>query len=397
MFKNYLLLTLRNLGKNSFLVLINLVGLGLALAICITAYFNYKYNADFNTFHENYDNIYKISITKEIQGRQQEYGITTYILGEKVEQDIPQIKEMVCTTRSYSPVKRGEHIYRKSVNYVDDNFFDVFTLTMIKGSQEALKDKGNILINDKLAAVYFGDEDPVGKIIFVFNDNNEETTFMVAGVFEALPLNSSFCFETLTHIDNFTEMWDLDYDQWLYWVGGTWLLVEDETQIPEINEKLKEEWALLIPNYPYEGIYQEELMEEAKQINTNIKQMFVFLGSIACFLSAMRLFTLVSLAIINRTKEIGIRKVMGANVPVIMKIINRPFIIMVTIAVIIGLPVGYYMSMALMDSIWALYTDANVISFLIPIVLIYLILFVTNTYKIYIAALQNPAQSLRYE
>lgn len=66
-----------------------------------------------------------------------------------------------------------------------------------------------------------------------------------------------------------------------------------------------------IPEYPYSGLYQDSLMDEARKINKNIKDMYIFLGFIALILSAIGLYTLVSPSIIRRTKEIGVREVIG--------------------------------------------------------------------------------------
>jgi putative ABC transport system permease protein len=88
MLKNYLKITLRNPGRNIFYVLINIIGLGLALAVCIVAYLNNKFDADFDRFHVNRKNIFKVESERPIQERQQWYGITPLSLGPLVKNDI---------------------------------------------------------------------------------------------------------------------------------------------------------------------------------------------------------------------------------------------------------------------------------------------------------------------
>ena len=80
MFRNYIKTTLRNLLNNAFYAFINITGLGMALAVCIVAYINNKYDYDFDSQHVNRDLIYKIGINRPIQARIQPYGITPMAL-----------------------------------------------------------------------------------------------------------------------------------------------------------------------------------------------------------------------------------------------------------------------------------------------------------------------------
>ena len=68
MIKNYLVVTLRSIARNAFFVLVNMITLGLALAICIVAYLNGKYDADWDRNNVNAEHIYKINFLRDIQG-----------------------------------------------------------------------------------------------------------------------------------------------------------------------------------------------------------------------------------------------------------------------------------------------------------------------------------------
>ena len=138
-------------------------------------------------------------------------------------------------------------------------------------------------------------------------------------------------------------------------------------------------------------------MEEGRQINQNIKNMYIFLALIALILSAVGLYTLVSLSVIRRTKEVGVRKVMGSPIGTIIWLLSRPYAIIITIASAIGLSAGYFSGIAMMDSIWEVHTDANFLTFALPVVLIVVIAFASIGWKVYTAASRNPTESLRYE
>ncbi len=132
-------------------------------------------------------------------------------------------------------------------------------------------------------------------------------------------------------------------------------------------------------------------------LTDSIKQLYIFLAIVATVLSMIGLYTLVSLSILNRTKEIGIRKVMGAPIPRILLVLSKSFLIILAISSLIGCVGGYYLSLILLDSIWDQFLDFTAGIYIYSVLIIYLATIATITSKIYQAALQNPVSCLRYE
>jgi len=172
----------------------------------------------------------------------------------------------------------------------------------------------------------------------------------------------------------------------------------DASQITQVDDYLEATWPQVVDDRPYSGFIQEEgILGEAKEVNANIVTIFVFLSVISIILSAIGLFTLVSINILSRTKEIGIRKVLGATVVRITTLINRPFLILVSVGAVLGSVAGYYLTQMLMDTIWTYHMDMNTLTFIVPIVSILLIALISISGKVVNAARQNPVKSLRYE
>ena len=136
---------------------------------------------------------------------------------------------------------------------------------------------------------------------------------------------------------------------------------------------------------------------EAVTVNDNIVKMFVFLGAVAMMLSATGLFTLVSLNIIRRLKEIGVRKVLGASIGNIARIVNGKFVVLLLIASLLGSFSGSYLANSLMQSIWAFYQPANSLTFILSIALMFFIATLTIGFKVYNTAKMNPVNSLKDE
>jgi ABC-type antimicrobial peptide transport system permease subunit len=109
------------------------------------------------------------------------------------------------------------------------------------------------------------------------------------------------------------------------------------------------------------------------------------------------MYNLVSLNIIRRTKEMGIRKIQGAPVPLIMYLVSRKFLVVLVIASSIGCAGGYYMSNMLMGSIWNYFVQIKVGVLILAASIMFVATILTIIFKILKAALRNPVDSLRYE
>ena len=145
----------------------------------------------------------------------------------------------------------------------------------------------------------------------------------------------------------------------------------------------------------YDGKYIDGNMYAAQMININAVKIFGFLGVIAALMSATGLFALVSLNILKKTKELGIRKVLGASVVNIIRVINAEFVVVLTVASVLGCFLGYFMIDKSMDAIWEHYLSVNIATLGICVALLFTIALATVGYKTISTALMNPVNSLR--
>jgi len=168
-------------------------------------------------------------------------------------------------------------------------------------------------------------------------------------------------------------------------------------KIVKVNEFMEQKWKEIFPNKKFNSRYMDSETVEANTVNNNIVKMFIFLGVVAMMLSATGLFTLVSLNIIKKMKEIGIRKVLGASVGNITKVINTEFSIILLIACLLGSFLGFWMSDMLMDSIWDFYQKATVTTLITSCVIMLMVCILSVGTKIYNTARMNPVNTLRDE
>jgi ABC-type antimicrobial peptide transport system permease subunit len=168
-------------------------------------------------------------------------------------------------------------------------------------------------------------------------------------------------------------------------------------KIIDINKYMESTWDKVFPNKMYKGRFMDEEIVEANQVNNNILKMFVFLGVVALFLSATGLFTMLSLNIIKRMKEIGVRKVLGASIANISRVINMEFVIILLIACILGGWGGSLMAGMLMGSIWNYYLDTSILTLIGSATLMLVVSFMSIAFKTYNTARMNPSKTLRDE
>jgi ABC-type antimicrobial peptide transport system permease subunit len=145
------------------------------------------------------------------------------------------------------------------------------------------------------------------------------------------------------------------------------------------------------------GMLQEDTMKEGKDINGSIMKVNIFLAITAALLSLIGMYNLVSLDILRRTKEMGIRKIQGAPVPLIMYIVSKKFLLVLIFSSILGCAGGYYLSNMLMGSIWQYHVEIKSGILLMSTAIMFLATILTIIFKIAKTALRNPVDSLRYE
>src|SRR5574341_372839 len=160
---------------------------------------------------------------------------------------------------------------------------------------------------------------------------------------------------------------------------------------------MRSEWQRVAPDLPYKGFYQDEVMAEAISGSENVKTQFLYYSSLAIVIAAMGLFALVSLNIARRTKEIGIRKVLGASVAHLMNLINYEFYGLMLAASLIASIGGHFVVQALLRSIYAYHVGFSVLPFLLASSAIFVVAVLTVGSQVVKVATANPVEALRYE
>lgn len=165
----------------------------------------------------------------------------------------------------------------------------------------------------------------------------------------------------------------------------------------EINEYVKKTWKEIEPDLPYEGFYQNEVFARFFAESDANTQLMFFISGMALVLACMGLYGLVSFNITRKMKDFSVRKILGASMWNITKILNNDFIWYLVIAGVIGAPIAYYLMNVLLHSIFEVVKPMTAIPFVIAIGSVILTAYITIASQIMRVAKNNPTDTLRSE
>jgi putative ABC transport system permease protein len=337
MLKNYLRITFRNLMKNKVFIIINILGMGIAIACCLTAYLNWEFANTWDKGHAHASAIYRVQFWRDFQGKKDRYGMAPMPLASYLKQNSNEIDKVVRYMTGYCDMRIGDEVFGDQMVYADSAFFDLFTFQLKYGTFTAFHDKTNVFISDEMARKYFNTEDAVGKqltqIVLGGDGIRRPKEFEVGGVFKKMPLNSSLGFDVITLFDNF---WDVNLDKeltessWKKWCHVLFLKIDDPTKVESISKQLQqyiEPQNKVREDFKIASYYLENFDGMMKRNRANPRLDNDYLGggipdeaitvpaimAVLLLLLACFNFTNTSIAISSkRLKEIGIRKVMGS-------------------------------------------------------------------------------------
>ena len=283
-------------------------------------------------------------------------------------------------------VETDQGMTPKGINFaiVDHDFVKTLGIKIVKGrdfQQDMTSDTLTGVIVNETFVKRMGWSDPIGKKVEAGGGN-----FVKARVIGVMQ----------------------DYHQTGMYNGIESLLLAYRTRNNVIYIKLKEndmqptlsyietKWKEIFPGEPYTFTFLNERFNRQFETDEKRGKIFTLFTILAILIACLGLFGLASYMVEQRTKEIGIRKVFGANEAIVLRLIARDFLILVIIGIVIATPVAYYfMNNWLKNYVYR--TNIGLPLMISAALLTILITFITISYKAYQAAIMNPARSLKTE
>ena len=346
MLSNYLKITWRNLVRNKVYSFINIGGLAVGMAVAMLIGLWVWDELSFNRYHQNYDRIAQVMLNQTFNG----------VVGTQEENPPPlgnalrttygtDFKYVVMSTQASPTILTfGDKKLTKTGRTAEADVAEMLTLKMLKGTRASLKNPGSILLSESAAVTFFGDTDPLGRVLTI----NNEKTLNVTGVYEDLPQNSIFS-DT-----DFIAPWnEKDHKgDWWYNSFQTFVQLADHADLGKVSAKIKD--IKLINGLKEERRYKPEIFlhpmskwhlrsEFENGVNVGGRIQFVWLfgiiGAFVLLLACINFTNLSTARSEKRAKEVGIRKAVGS---VRSQLINQFFsesflVVMLAFVLSIGL------------------------------------------------------------
>ena len=354
MIKSYFKTAWRSLWKNKTFSAINIFGLsvGVAAFLLIINYLRFEYSYD--DAHLKKDRIYRVPMmTKEKGGKEQTFAFTYPAVAPALKKDFPEIEEAARFRRQGGIVtyKDQKIIEPGTLYYADKSLFNIFSFRFVKGNAEtAFKELNDAVVTEETAKKYFGNEDPVGKLLHYRNED-----YIVKAVLEDLPANSHIRFNIILNYEKYIQLTNGNANtSWGWSDFYTYVLLKPGTDAKKLESKFPAFAQRYMGTDMKQRDYQNSFyLQPLKDIHLRSKYDYEmagngnfsylkYLGIAALFILFIAWINYVNLSTahsLDRSKEVGIRKVVGAGkFQLVRQFLSESFFLNI-IAIIIGIVV----------------------------------------------------------
>jgi putative ABC transport system permease protein len=326
MIKNYFKIAWRNLWRSKGYSFINIGGLAVGMAIAITIGLWVYDEVTFNHYHKNYKRIAKVMQNLTYSGEIGTQDYNPMVLGTALRNTYGSDFKQVITASGDQSVslKAGEKVLNIKGGFFEPGIADMLGLKMLKGTGDGLKEPGTVLLSASAATKFFGDGEPINKLMVMDN----KTSLKVEGVYEDLPENSEF--NEVKFIVPWSLMLSLNpampRDDWNGNMFQTYVQLADNASMQTVSAKIKNIKFIQVDKEQQEKVKPEVLLhamdkwhlysefKNGKNVGGRITYVWLFglIGIFVLLLACINFMNLTTARSEKRAKEVGVRKAIGS-------------------------------------------------------------------------------------
>jgi putative ABC transport system permease protein len=322
MLKNYIKIAWRNLLKNKMFSFINILGLTIGITVCMMIFLFIMNEFSVDNFHVKGKNIYQV-----MRGYDSSKPSVPWLSGPYVSallNDYPgEIKKAVRIMPSNGLVSFGEKAFNeKKIYLADPDFFTLFSFPLIKGNPAtALKDPNSVVLTETTARKYFGNADPMGKLI----EMDKHLQLKVTGIAKDVPSNSHLDFDLVHSLSIYYN--EPFFKVWINNNSFAYVLLDEHAEVAKLEKSFpgfmekymgkdmeKFGYRFFLTLTPLKDIYFQPQGSYSTAKHGDKKTVYIFLSiaSLIMLIACINFMNLSTIRAVERSKEVGLRKVMGA-------------------------------------------------------------------------------------
>jgi len=344
MTRNFFKIALRLLLRNKTFSIINIVGLAIGLCSSIVVFLYVQHQFSYDKFHQDSDFIYRFIMQEEDNGSLMEHPYCRLPLGPALESDFPEIIEMSRVKERRVDFSFQEKVFPDVKTFhVDSSFFELFHFPLIEGSAKTvLQGLNSIVLSESMAKKIFGDSDPIGKSINTLSGQ----TLIITGIAEDPPVNTKFQFEALAPVDVFVNSYHYNFS----WNGGPEFDTYVKLHQGANAENLKLKFAPFFEKHN-SGSEQDGFLQPISRMHLHSSDfaytdqsqsysqviLFAIIAAFILFIAIINYVNLSTARSIERAKEVGIKKVVGAHRMILIRQFFAESYLIVFFAIILAL------------------------------------------------------------
>lgn len=322
MLKNYLKVLFRNIFKSKVFSFINLTGLSIGMGAAILIFLWIDNELSMDRFHEKADRIFVMhNRDTDPSGKKWAWNNTPKVLGPTLIKDYPEVEDVVRFNNSTFLVTAGEKKINKRGAFVDSGFLKMFSFPLLSGNANALSGPNSIVLTERFAKAFFGNEEALGKTIKVDSVHN----CTVTAVLKDLPNNTLFRFDYLLPW-SYMQKLDWDDDNWQNNSTRTYVLLKEGASQTTFDNKIRtitidhtksagNPSTTEVFTQPLKRYYLYGKSENGKLVGGQIEivRLFGIIAGLILLIACINFMNLSTARSEKRAKEVGIRKVAGAG------------------------------------------------------------------------------------
>jgi putative ABC transport system permease protein len=329
-------LIIRNLSRNKIFSAINILGLALGITTCLLILLYVRHEWSYDRYNEKADRIFRVVIRGKMEGGDLKEANIMPPVARVLKETYPEIEDATrLKADGYHRISYGDKTFREDkLAFVDSNFFQVFSLPLLKGNAKtALVQPNTVIITRTMARKYFGDADPIGKVL-EFKD--EHGVFTITGLIDDVPENSHFHFGLFASLSTLP---DSRSDSWMTSDYFTYLVLPKEydyrqleAKLPVTMEKytspqLQKAMGITMAQFqargnslglflqPLTDIHLHSDLTLDMEPHGDVQYVYIF-TAVALFMLLIACINFMNLSTAGaskRSREVGIRKVLGSG------------------------------------------------------------------------------------